>query len=66
MSIPWTGILTTTSIIDKGREKGKGREGLETEVHARYFSLGLHWGAGPIPKTIRVAPSQPRETLLFV
>ncbi len=36
----------------------KGREGLETEVHARDYSLALHWGAGHYSQTICVAPSQ--------
>ncbi len=31
---------------------------METEVHARDFSLALHWGAGRVPKTIRVFPHQ--------
>ena len=56
-----------SSISAVGCTIDKGREGLETQVHARDFSLGLHWGVGPIPKTICVAPiAKPWETLLFV
>ncbi len=35
------------------------------QVHARDFSLALHWGEGDLFKTIRVAPNPGKHFYLF-